>query len=563
MKHVILILGMHRSGTSALTRVVSLMGAALPKSILGKNHSNLRGHWESEVLIKSHEAFLARFDSDWKDWQRLKMPRKTSLKAQSFIEEFQTLLESEFSKADDVWLVKEPRICRFASLYIDALKEASESLHSVIMVRNPLEVAASLEARDDMNKLDALHLWLTHMLEAEIATRGERRSMIAYDDFLMSPVKTAQKLSKDFDFSLPYNVNDVKSQIESYVSPSLKRQSLASEDVALDPIARGWVSQAYEALCVLCANPYSETAMVKLDDVRASYFAALSPLHDIISYEREHHKRLTQEELSRANTRYEAATQAYKAEQKKAWTERDSEYDQAWQARDDSHKSAIQDLIDKHQLETEKWNEREAEFEKIWKERDAENTKLWVERDERHAQEIAALTDDRNALQTEWHDERAALMTSHKSELDRLNLEQSQSLEGLQSKHEVAIEGLKSENDHEIENLKSDYHQRVESLKAEHEAVTERMGQEISFMRDEFGEILRASDMRADTNAAEAQTLRHDLSAVLNSTSWKMTGGLRRLLDTLKGLKRSGPKANLESPPRQPRLEFKSSDQSD
>jgi len=79
MKHVILILGMHRSGTSALTRVVSLMGAALPKSILGKNHSNLRGHWESEVLIKSHEAFLARFDSDWKDWQRLKMPRKTSL----------------------------------------------------------------------------------------------------------------------------------------------------------------------------------------------------------------------------------------------------------------------------------------------------------------------------------------------------------------------------------------------------------------------------------------------------------------------------------------------------
>jgi len=475
MKHVILILGMHRSGTSALTRVVSLMGAALPKSILGKNQSNLRGHWESEALIKSHEALLAQYGSDWKDWQRLKMPRKTSLKGQSVIEQFQTLLESEFSKADDVWLVKEPRICRFASLYIDALKEASESLHSVIMVRNPLEVAASLEARDDMNKLDALHLWLTHMLEAEIATRGERRSMIAYDDFLMSPVKTAQKLSKDFDFSLPYNVNDVKSQIESYVSPSLKRQSLASEDVALDPIARGWVSQAYEA-----------------------------------------------------------------------------EYDQAWQARDDSHKSAIQDLIDKHQLETEKWNEREAEFEKSWKERDAENSKLWVERDERHAQEIAALTDDRNALQTEWHDERAALMTSHKSELDCLNLENTQSLEGLKSEHARAIE-----------NLKSEHHQRVESLKAEHELVAERMGQEISFMRDEFGEILRASDMRADTNAAEAQTLRHDLSAVLNSTSWKMTGGLRRLLDTLKGLKRSGPKANLESPPRQPRLEFKSSDQSD
>ena len=71
MNNVILILGMHRSGTSVLTRAVNLLGAALPKSILGKNSSNLRGHWESEVMIVAHDDLLSDSGSDWKDWRRL------------------------------------------------------------------------------------------------------------------------------------------------------------------------------------------------------------------------------------------------------------------------------------------------------------------------------------------------------------------------------------------------------------------------------------------------------------------------------------------------------------
>ncbi|VAW15575.1 hypothetical protein MNBD_ALPHA12-1015, partial [hydrothermal vent metagenome] len=70
----ILVLGMHRSGTSALTRVLSLAGATLPKRLLGSSDdSNPTGHWEPNILIEYHDKMLAELDSCWHDWRALNM----------------------------------------------------------------------------------------------------------------------------------------------------------------------------------------------------------------------------------------------------------------------------------------------------------------------------------------------------------------------------------------------------------------------------------------------------------------------------------------------------------
>ena len=55
----LLVIGMHRSGTSALTHVLSLMGAALPQKLLGATLGNPMGHWEPVRLIEAHDALLA------------------------------------------------------------------------------------------------------------------------------------------------------------------------------------------------------------------------------------------------------------------------------------------------------------------------------------------------------------------------------------------------------------------------------------------------------------------------------------------------------------------------
>src|SRR4249920_989928 len=63
----IFMLGMHRSGTSVLTRVLSLLGCALPGDLLGSNESNPTGHWESARAIEINEALLTALGRRWDD----------------------------------------------------------------------------------------------------------------------------------------------------------------------------------------------------------------------------------------------------------------------------------------------------------------------------------------------------------------------------------------------------------------------------------------------------------------------------------------------------------------
>ncbi len=712
MKQVILILGMHRSGTSALTRVVSLLGASLPKSILGKNESNLRGHWESEKLISAHDGFLKACGSDWKDWRRLALSRPNSLKSQRAREDFQALLESEYPNDGSVWLVKEPRICRFSQLYLQALKEDEASVHAVIMVRSPLEVAASLQARDEMNKLDGLYLWLTHMLEAELATRGNPRSFIGYDAFLKAPVEAAKTLQSEMAFTLPYKANDVKAQIEAYVNPSLKRHSCESEDIVLDPLARGWVSEAYDAFLVLCANPGAQEALDKLDEIRGAYFSALEPLHDILSHERSVFTQTVKSSVAELNSLHQSATERLEVQQKTTWAQRDAEFRQKWEARDsenliawrerdEAHAEAIDGLTKSHEAalaklrseydlmitqgreayeakiteiqlarendiveqksryEAELTSQREdydrqlaeqqSRYEAELKDREthfeqrltevkaqykaefaqkdfhlqevlaAKHEEFGAEISKQRAQHEAELSEERTRLQEKVESEKAELQDAlmakheefeaeiskqraqHETELSKQRTllqeksenEKAELHDALTAKHEqLEAEISKQRAQHETEmshqqvqfqaeaekqriqyeaelasrasqfeakmaDIKTQHQMEVDRLASEHQHVVRRIQNETSFMRDEFGEILRSSDARADYNASQVEALRREMSAVLNSTSWKMTSGIRRVMNLLKGKTGQTPTQHLSGPPEPPRLEFK------
>ncbi|HEX3993406.1 MAG TPA: hypothetical protein VHX39_19705, partial [Acetobacteraceae bacterium] len=67
----IVVLGMHRSGTSALTRIINLAGADLPTELLGATSDNPTGHWESEQVHDLHNAFMSDIGGRWDDWRQV------------------------------------------------------------------------------------------------------------------------------------------------------------------------------------------------------------------------------------------------------------------------------------------------------------------------------------------------------------------------------------------------------------------------------------------------------------------------------------------------------------
>src|SRR5689334_24554693 len=192
----LLVLGMHRSGTSACTRLLNLCGGQLPADLLPPNAANVTGYWEPTSIVALHDALLADAGSAWDDPTEFPASWLASPGGQGYVERLVDILRSQVS-GGPLMVVKDPRACRLVPLWRQALACVQREPVMLLVVRHPLEVAASLERRDGMPVSQALLLWLEHVLAAEESSRGDRRLIITYDQILsdwravMARVETA------------------------------------------------------------------------------------------------------------------------------------------------------------------------------------------------------------------------------------------------------------------------------------------------------------------------------------------------------------------------------------
>ena len=116
----ILVLGVHRSGTSCLAQLLNVLGAVLPAEVLAPAPSNPFGHWEPVRLLEINEEILSAIGRTWYDSRPIPNGWFRSKAAYGFRERLRSLIASEYGDADLI-LIKEPRICRLVPLYLDAL----------------------------------------------------------------------------------------------------------------------------------------------------------------------------------------------------------------------------------------------------------------------------------------------------------------------------------------------------------------------------------------------------------------------------------------------------------
>src|SRR5262249_55563330 len=134
-------------------------------------------------LMIIHDDLLASAGSKWDDWRVLNPDWYESNVAGRYRQKLMNILENDFSESQ-LFVVKDPRICRFVPLWVDVLEKFGVEPHIVIPIRNPLEVAASLKQRNNIVPSKSYLLWLRHVLDAEIETRKLRRVIVSYDHLL-------------------------------------------------------------------------------------------------------------------------------------------------------------------------------------------------------------------------------------------------------------------------------------------------------------------------------------------------------------------------------------------
>ena len=178
---VVCTVGMHRSGTSLVSRMLNLLGMHLGRSerVSGSAEDNPKGFWEHRSFVEIDDEILARFGGRWDElppfppaWPR--DPRLLDLR-----EKARRLLAEEFA-AEPLWGWKDPRTCLTLPFWQDVVGP----MRYVMCIRDPRAVVASLTRRNGISSERAERLWLAHLQAGLAHTSGQPRMFVFYEDII-------------------------------------------------------------------------------------------------------------------------------------------------------------------------------------------------------------------------------------------------------------------------------------------------------------------------------------------------------------------------------------------
>jgi hypothetical protein len=229
----VFVLGMHRSGTSAVTRLLSLLGPRTPPGhdLVQPTEKNPKGYWESETLVAFNERLLWAIDCDIDcplplepGWES--DPRLDDLRAEA-----PAILRSVFTSAPWVW--KDPRLCLAFAFWRDALAVRP----SVVLVnRNPLEITASaLRIRSEQGQVYALALWERYLRQALTQSAGLPTFVTPYTDVLTDPVAWCARAHAFLASADVPSHPPREDEVLEFIDCGLRHTTFTSDDFAGDP----------------------------------------------------------------------------------------------------------------------------------------------------------------------------------------------------------------------------------------------------------------------------------------------------------------------------------------
>ncbi|MEX1307353.1 MAG: hypothetical protein AB1Z19_02390 [Eubacteriales bacterium] len=214
-KTAVLVLGMHRSGTSVLTQVISKMGFHLGAGQLGASEHNVEGHFERKDVIALDDAILRTFGMEWFSFGE-RVPEMAGVEPR-FLKEANRILDGLFGESDAV-VIKEPRMCITLPLWEKVLEARGVSVKYVFAFRHPKSVALSLKRRNKISIENGQALWLyyNHALLSKI---DKDIFAVNYDEMVNSPTAVLDELAMYLGKDSTDAGNVIKNTMRHHVTP--------------------------------------------------------------------------------------------------------------------------------------------------------------------------------------------------------------------------------------------------------------------------------------------------------------------------------------------------------
>jgi hypothetical protein len=225
---LIVVLGMHRGGTSAINRAMVTMGADLGDQLgKPKTGENDKGFFEDLDIVEINEQILAAARSKWHtlapvDFSRIDPEKLATLRTRAV----SVLREKCRGRT---FALKDPRLSRLLAFWQPVFDQVRLRVAYVIAVRNPVSVSLSLKKRNGFAPERSYSLWLGHMVPALQATHNQSRVVVEYDSLMDSPRAELTRMARQLGFAL----NDEQAQTfeSEFLDKNLQHWRCGTQDL--------------------------------------------------------------------------------------------------------------------------------------------------------------------------------------------------------------------------------------------------------------------------------------------------------------------------------------------
>ena len=229
-ERAVCVTGMHRSGTSFIAYVLQRLGVSLGSvdRMMAPGPDNPAGYWENRDIKELNDAVLSCFGGSWDQppvfrpgWEQDTTLDPLRVRASELLDE--AFGASPAGRGVIGW--KDPRI----SLLLPFWRTVTPVTTTIVMVRDPAEVAASLRERNGIEEPQAAMLWLRYLLAATADDPGHL--LVRHHDCFVDLPGTMAAVAAHLD--LPPPGRHAAAEARTYLDPSL-RHHVASVDDRLD-----------------------------------------------------------------------------------------------------------------------------------------------------------------------------------------------------------------------------------------------------------------------------------------------------------------------------------------
>ena len=247
VRPMILVLGMHRSGTSAVAGTLAHLGVDFSSRLIAAAADNPRGFFEHQDIWQLDQDILEGLGSQWDDPLPLPGDWLESVVAHEAELKLHAILQRDFAHSKLAG-IKDPRMCRLMPGWSAWLQQEGYSPQIVLVVRHPAEVIASLGKRDQLPADQVAWAWLRHVIEAEAGTRNLPRAVVRYARLLHGWRREVDRIATSLDLAWPVPLEAAAPDIDAFLEPTLRHGSDAACAPAVSARMQTWLDRVYAAV---------------------------------------------------------------------------------------------------------------------------------------------------------------------------------------------------------------------------------------------------------------------------------------------------------------------------